>query len=49
MQTSKIDFGKLLGFETVSELIEGRPDLQDENLGAKVGDPPVGPALASDE
>ena len=53
MQTSKIDFGRLLGFETVSELIEGRPDLQDENLGAKlgakVGDPPVGPALASDE
>ena len=33
----RIDFTKLLGFETVADQLLGVPDFQDENLGAKLG------------
>ena len=50
-EIKKLDFTKLLGFETVSEQVSGTVDFQDETiaskLGAKVGEitPPGGPAL----
>jgi hypothetical protein len=54
MTTDKIDYSKLLGFESVESLIPGRVDFQDDalaaKLGAKVGiDPPPAPAEASKE
>ena len=33
----KIDFAKLLGFDTVSDQISGSVDFQDETIGAKLG------------
>ena len=43
--TGKIDFTKLLGFETVRDRISDGIDFQDETigakLGAKVGEPPA--------
>ena len=33
----KIDFGKLLGFETVAEELSKGLDFQDDTLGAKIG------------
>jgi hypothetical protein len=51
---NKIDYSKLLGFETVGDLISGSVDFQDDalaaKLGAKVGnDPdPNAPAEASE-
>jgi hypothetical protein len=50
-ENKKLDFTKLLGFETVSEQVVEELDFQDETisakLGAKVGDPPVEPAADS--
>lgn len=38
MQKSQmIDFTKLLGFETIAELVAEDFDLRDETLGAKLG------------
>lgn len=34
---NKIDFGKLLGFDTVGDQIAGNLDLQDATFGAKLG------------
>lgn len=36
-ETKNIDFGKLLGFDTVSDRIEGRFDFRDETIGTKLG------------
>ena len=36
-KTEKLDFGKLLGFETVGAQIAGGLDLQDETFGDKLG------------
>jgi hypothetical protein len=33
----KIDFAKLLGFDTVAEQLSEGADFQDETLGAKLG------------
>jgi hypothetical protein len=52
--TRKIDYSKLLGFESLGDLISERVDFQDEalaaKLGAKVGDDPLpaAPAEASE-
>ena len=47
-RTGKIDYAKLLGFESVAEQIAGSVDFQDETisakLGAKVGAGEVAPA-----
>jgi hypothetical protein len=44
----KIDYARLLGFDSVRERISGRVDFQDDaigaKLGAKVGNPEDGPA-----
>jgi hypothetical protein len=37
VQGTKIDFGKLLGFATVEDLIDGGLDLRDETIAAKLG------------
>ena len=34
---NKIDYAKLLGFESVAEQISGSVDFQDETLNAKLG------------
>lgn len=34
---SKIEFGKLLGFDSVSDRISGDVDFQDDTLGARLG------------
>jgi len=55
MTTNKIDYSKLLGFESIGDMISGSVDFQDDavaaKLGAKVGnDPqPNAPAEASKE
>jgi hypothetical protein len=36
-QTHRIDYTKLLGFDSVSDQIEGSIDFQDETIGAKLG------------
>jgi hypothetical protein len=45
MTTAKIDYSKLLGFESIGDLISGGVDFQDEalaaKLGAKVGNDPT--------
>jgi hypothetical protein len=53
---NKIDYSKLLGFESVGNLISGSVDFQDDalaaKLGAKVGNdpqPPSAPVEASKE
>jgi hypothetical protein len=53
-KTEKIDFAKLLGFETVSDRLSGTFDFRDQTfgdkLGAKVGlEPPNGVALFEDD
>lgn len=35
--TTRLDYTKLLGFESVSELISDAVDFQDETIGAKLG------------
>jgi hypothetical protein len=53
--TNKIDYSKLLGFETVEVLISDGVDFQDEalaaKLGAKIGNDPTpnAPAESSKE
>jgi hypothetical protein len=37
LKTSKVDFGKLLGFEMFGDQISDGLDWQDEALGAKLG------------
>jgi hypothetical protein len=37
MTTTKIDYSKLLGFESIGDLISGNVDFQDEALAAKLG------------
>jgi hypothetical protein len=56
MTNHKIDYSKLLGFESVGSLISGNVDFQNEEvaakLGAKVGadpQPPAAPVEASKE
>jgi len=34
---AKVDYAKLLGFDSVSERISGRVDFQDDAIGAKLG------------
>jgi hypothetical protein len=36
-KNANIDYGKLLGFETVSDHFTGKIDFQDETIGARLG------------
>ena len=49
MTSNKIDYSKLLGFESVEASISGSVDFQDDalaaKLGAKVGNDPVLPIV----
>ena len=37
MNTTKLDFSKLLGFASVSEEVTNALDFQDDTMGAKLG------------
>ncbi len=51
MTSNKIDYSKLLGFESVEASISGSVDFQDDalaaKLGAKVGNDPLPPSRRS--
>jgi hypothetical protein len=48
-KTEKIDFTKLLGFDTVAVELAGRLDFQDQTLSAKIGPEPAGVSLFQNE
>jgi hypothetical protein len=47
-EIKKIDFTKLLGFETVSDQVSGSLDFQDETVAAKLG-AKIGPDIIGDK